>query len=135
MRRSLQIVLGILSLIPVLVSVLGLAMGAARLLPGEVVTPAFDSHYRYIAGYYLSLAMISWYIIPNVERHTALFRILCAGVFVGGLGRLISIIQVGVPGTSAIVFTAFELLFPLLAVWQARLPRTAQHLSRDTSRS
>ena len=60
-----------------------------------------------------------------IERHTTLFRLVCAGVFVGGVGRLLSIIQVGIPGTSAVVFTAVELLFPLLAIWQADMAGSA----------
>ena len=123
MKRGLQIFSGILSLIPLLVASLGLLFGAGRLLPEEVVTPAFDTHYRYITGYYLSLTLFAWWVIPNIETHVTPLRIVSAAVFMGGVGRVISALEVGLPGLAAVGFTALELLFPLLLVWQAKLPK------------
>jgi hypothetical protein len=122
MKLGLQIVLGILSLIPMLFSILGITQGAGRLLPEDLITANFDSHYRYITGYYISLSLIAWWIIPNVEKHTTVLRIICSGIFLGGVGRLLSISQVGLPDPFAIKFTCLELLLPLLCVWQAKLP-------------
>lgn len=130
MKRGLQIFLGVLSLIPLLVASLALLFGTGRFLPEEVVTPAFDSHYRYIAGYYLSLTLFAWWIIPNIETHVTPLRIVSAAVFMGGVGRVMSMLEVGVPGPAAIGFTALELLFPLLLLWQAKLPaRKVERLS------
>ena len=126
MKRGLQLFLGVLSLVPLTVSVLGLLFGAGRLLPTDVVTPNFDSHYRYITGYYLSLTLLAWWMIPNIERHTAPLRIVSAAVFAGGVGRLVSMIDVGVPGSVMVGFSLFEVCFPLVLVWQAKLPETPQ---------
>jgi hypothetical protein len=111
-------------MIPIIVAVLGITRGLGRWLPTSNITPDFDSHYRYITGYYLSLGMTALWIIPHIERHRSLFRIICASVFLGGVGRVISILQVGVPGTPMLVFTVIELCFPLLLLWQAKLPLT-----------
>ncbi len=124
MKRGLQIVLAVLSIIPILISVLGITQGTARFLPASAITPSFDSHYRYIAGYYLSLGLIGLWMIPNIERHQSLFRIVCFSVFMGGVGRAISLLQVGVPNTPALFFMAWELCFPLLLFWQAKIIRT-----------
>lgn len=124
MKRGLQVLLALLSLIPVLVAVLGLVFGAGLRLPEANITPNFDSHYRYLTGYYLSLSLLAWWIIPNVEKHTTLLRIMGGSIFVGGLGRLISGVQVGWPAPFSIVFMVIELLFPLLLIWQANLPRS-----------
>ena len=126
MKRGLQIILGLLSLIPLLVAVQGITVGLGRWLPAEAITPNFDSHYRYITGYYWSLSLLAWWIIPNIEKHTTLFRIIGGAIFFGGVGRLVSMLQTGLPSPMAIAFTGLELLFPLLILWQSKLPRARQ---------
>ncbi len=101
--------------------------GTSRWIPVSSITPEFDSHYRYIAGYYISLGMLALWMIPKIETHRGLFRILCASVFLGGIGRIVSILQVGLPNFMVLLFTAFELCFPLLLFWQAKLPRLHHH--------
>ncbi|MEM9904389.1 MAG: DUF4345 domain-containing protein [Cyanobacteria bacterium P01_D01_bin.44] len=123
MKRGLQIILGLLSLIPLLVSILGVVIGLGRWLPPDTVDPQFDSHYRYITGYYLSLSLMAWWIIPNIEKHRTVFRIIGGSIFFGGIGRVLSWLQVGAPDQMSIVFIGIELLFPLLLWWQAKLPR------------
>ena len=122
MKRGLQIILGLLSLIPLLVSILGMSLGLGRWLSPEMIDPRFDSHYRYITGYYLSLSLIAWWIIPNIEKHRTIFRIIGGSIFFGGIGRVLSWLQVGAPDRMSIVFTGIELLFPILLLWQAKLP-------------
>ena len=123
MKRGLHIFLGALSLVPLLVASLGLLFGAGRFFPEEVITPDFDSHYRYITGYYLSLTLFAWWIIPNIEKHTAVLRIVVFAVFMGGVGRAISLFSVGTPPANAVGFMVLELCLPLLLFWQARLPK------------
>ena len=98
----------------------------SRLLPEEVITPNFDSHYRYLTGYYLSLPLLAWWVIPNVEKHVVPLRIVSVAIFIGGVGRVVSVLEVGVPDPLSVGFTALELCFPLLLVWQARLPKETQ---------
>ena len=122
MKLGLQIILGILSLIPAIVSILGITQGVVRFIP-DSVTANFDSHYRYLTGYYLSLSLLVWWIIPQIEKHKTVLRIVCGGIFFGGIGRIISMTQIGIPGFGGIAFTGLELMLPLLCIWQAKLPR------------
>lgn len=126
MKRGLQIILGILSLIPLMASIVGVAAGVGRWLPAEMITPQFDSQYRYVMGYYLSLSLMAWWMIPNIEKHRTVFRIVGGSIFFGGIGRVLSWMQVGTPNTLTQFFIGLELLFPLLLVWQAKLPRHSQ---------
>jgi hypothetical protein len=121
MKRGLQIVLGVLSVIPLIVSVSGLLLGTARFLSDDLVTPSFDTQYRYQMGYYISLALLAWWVIPNIEKHVIPLRIISASIFLGGIGRVISLFDVGRPPPLALAFIALELCFPLLLLWQARL--------------
>ncbi len=86
MKLGLQIVLGILSLIPIFFGVTGLLYGADQLMPeGQSVPPALDNQFRYWAGFYFILAFVLWWVIPNIERHTTLLRIVCMALVIGGL--------------------------------------------------
>ncbi len=131
MKRGLQTVLAVLGMIPLLISALGITQGTARFLPASAITPDFDSHYRYITGYYLSLGLIALWVIPNIERHQSLFRIICFSVFMGGVGRAISIMQVGVPNPLTLFIMGWELCFPLLLFWQNKIIRSSFDAKRN----
>jgi hypothetical protein len=121
MKRGLQIVLGILSVVPLIVSISGLVLGTGRFLSDDLVTAPFDTQYRYQMGYYISLALLAWWVIPNIEKHVIPLRIVCASVFLGGVGRVISLFDVGRPPTLALAFIVLELCFPLFLLWQAQI--------------
>ena len=123
MKRALQIVLGVLSLIPLTSGISGMIMGPALFIPQENVVPSLDSQFRFESAYYFSLAIVIWWLIPNVEKHTNLFRILVMGLFVGGLSRLYSYLTIGTPEVSMQIGMYLELALPLLIIWQAKLPK------------
>ncbi len=121
MKLGLQIVAAAMSLIPLYYGAMNLVYGAARFIAAEDVTPALDSQFRFQSAWYLGLAFIIWWMIPNIERHTILFRILIGALFLGGLARVYSYIMVGAPPESMLGAMALELLLPLLIFWQGRL--------------
>jgi hypothetical protein len=123
MRRSLQVVVALLSLLPLTFGVLGVLFGAARFLPDQAVPANLDSQVRFLSAWYVGLAVIAWWMIPAIEKHTTLFRIVCAAVFLGGLARLLAWYSVGAPDMRFLVVLSAELLFPLLIPWQARVAR------------
>ncbi len=118
MKRGLQIVLFILSLIPLYFAVTGFVGGAAGLNGGAAVNADLDNQFRYLSAFYLMLTFLIWYIIPTIEQHTGIFRIAILAIFLGGLARLYSYTTVGVPQPSMIGGMALELGAPLLAIWQ-----------------
>ena len=128
MKRSLQVVLAFLSLLPLVVGTLGFVYGAALLAPAAAVTPKLDSQYRFVAAWDVGMALIVWWIIPQIERQTTLFRLICMLVCVGGVGRVIALLVVGSPGTAFLAVTVLELLIPLLIPWQAQV---AKHVASE----
>jgi hypothetical protein len=51
-----------------------------------------------------------------------LFRVLWGMIFLGGIGRLISMLMLGFPPAPFIAFTALEILgAQLMIFWQAKL--------------
>ena len=126
MKRSLQLVLGVLSLLPLVVGTLGFVHGASLLAATETVAPRLDSQYRFMSAWDIGLAVIVWWIIPRVEHETHLFRIVSGAVCLGGVGRLVAWRVTGSPG-----WAFLELLVPLLIPWQAHLAREAGRLSGE----
>lgn len=124
-RRGLQGIMGILTIIPLVFGVLNFWIGAEMHLPAEHVNPNVDSHVRFQFTWFFGLAALFWYMIPRIEDHTTLFRIIVAVMFLGGLGRLLSMVQVGVPDAPIVAAMVLELLMPVLIPWQSAVARRA----------
>lgn len=125
MKRGLQITLSILSLIPFAFGLLNMFYGAGRFVPTEHVTAALDSQFRFQSAYYFSLAIVIWWIIPTIENHTTLFRIIVLSLFLGGLVRLYSYFTIGVPPQTMFAGMILELCLPLLLFWQSQVAKRA----------
>ena len=93
--------------------------------PG-VASLAMDSHYSYLSGLLMGIGLGFWTTVPGIETKTNRFQLLTAMVFLGGLGRLYSLITVGLPDRMMLFGLAMELIVtPLLAVWQHAVARQA----------
>ncbi len=123
MKLGLQIILGILSLIPLFFGVTGLLWGTSQFMPEEQIIPALDNQFRYWAGFYFVLAFLLWWAIPNIERHTTLLRIVCLALVIGGLGRLISHLTVGAGAPDQFGAMILEIGSVVFVIWQAMLPK------------
>jgi hypothetical protein len=117
MKLGLQIVLGLFSLIPLAFAAMGLLSGMASADPAATISAAVDNQYRYMSGVYILVSMLLWYAIPKIEQHFTLMALVCAALFIGGLGRLVSHMTIG-PGTPQQWAGMFiELGSPILLVW------------------
>jgi hypothetical protein len=127
-RRNLQILMWLLVPVPVVTGLIGmmgvgdpLYAGLGLDLPHE---PTFDSNLRFLGGVWCGLGLAAAWTIPRIERETALFRTVWGAIFVGGVGRLLSIALVGAPLAPFIGFTALEIIgAPLIVLWQAKVAR------------
>lgn len=80
-----------------------------------------DSNLRYFSGLWLGIGLTLFWMIPAPERQKTVFRLLSGMIFIGGVGRLISIMTFGVPSAVFVIFALLELFFPLLILWQNRM--------------
>jgi len=117
MKRGLQIVLAVLSLIPLAFAVMGLVGGAAGSNEGVEVTAFLDNQFRYLSAYYLSLFFLIWWVLQDLKNRGAVLRILVLAIFLGGLARLYSYLTIGPPPLRAIGGMVLELGAPVLALW------------------
>ena len=128
--RLLQGLTGVLALIPILtgaITMMGVhdPLYAALDLPGN---PLLDSNLRFLGGVWLGLGLAAFWMVPRLRAQTVLFRVVWGAIFIGGLGRLLSMLVVGWPPAPCIAFTVLEIVgAPLFVAWHARgvnpLPR------------
>jgi hypothetical protein len=128
-KRLLQIVVGLVGLIPVAAGLAGVLAGAAML--GLWGGPILDSHFRYLSGLLLGIGLAYWAAIPNIEKNGQTFGLLTLIVVIGGAARAFGALRLGLPGGAMTAALGVELIVtPLIYLWQGRVARLAQAAGR-----
>jgi len=123
-KRNLQIATAILALVPIITGLIGLTglndpLYAALNLPHDAT---LDSNLRFYSGVWLGVGLAAAWTVPRIERETTLFRALWLTIFLGGLGRLLSLAITGMPFAPFVGFTALEIFgAPFFVWWQGRV--------------
>jgi hypothetical protein len=125
-ERRFQVVVGILSVVPVLTGGLNLALGVAalNLLFNQSIgsNPVLDSEVRFLGAIWLMCGVVLFRIVPKLKEKSLIFRYIASGIFLGGVGRLVSVFAAGIPPTPFFGLIALELLgMPLLMLWESRI--------------
>jgi hypothetical protein len=125
-KFNLQIVMGLLGIIPVATGLLGM-MGVhdpVYVAAGVPPIVLLDTNLRFYSGVWVGAGLALWWLIPTIERQTVLFRVLWGMIFIGGIGRLLSIIMLGRPPVPFVAFTAIEIVgAPFFIWWQFKVAR------------
>jgi hypothetical protein len=125
-KRALQIVTGLLGVVPVATGLLGLLGVKDPFYVAVGVPPivVLDTNLRFYSGVWLGLGLAFLWLIPAIDRQTVLFRVLWGMIFIGGIGRLLSMLLLAWPPVPFVVFTALEIVgAPLFILWQSRLSK------------
>lgn len=121
-RRFLQIINGLIAILTIVLATMSIIFGVnSPIYDGADIPmlPVLDSNLRFFGGIGLGIGLILLWITPTIEKHTVLFRTLWLCAFLGGLGRIISMIVVDYPPTPMMIFTFIEVpLVPILIYWQ-----------------
>ncbi len=80
--------------------------------------PRLDNVHRFMAGIYFSTGYINLWAAKTTRQPGTLVYLLAPGVLMAGIGRLISISQVGLPEPAGLWlgYLVPEMLLPLLPV-------------------
>jgi hypothetical protein len=100
-----------------LVAAIAIFGGTLQMYLGEPqVSPRLDNVHRFMAGVYLSTGFISLWAASTVKQQGTLVYLLALGVLLAGIGRLVSISQVGLPEPAAVWlgYLIPELLLPVV---------------------
>jgi hypothetical protein len=109
-----------------LVAAIAMFGGALQLYLGQPdTTPRLDNVHRFMAGVYLSTGLINLWAAVTIRRQGTLVYLLALGVLLAGIGRLVSISQVGLPEPAAVWlgYLIPELLLPVVIVFAHRASR------------
>jgi hypothetical protein len=86
-----------------LVAAIALFGGALQFFLGQPDTsPRLDNVHRFMAGVYFSTGVISFWAALTIRQQGTLVYLLALGVFLAGIGRLVSIARVGLPKPAAV---------------------------------
>ena len=136
-KLALQIVTGLVGIIPVATGSLALmgVSGPVYVALGVPRIVLLDSNLRFFGGVWLGLGLALCWLIPSIERKTVLFRVLWGMIFIGGIGRVLSMMLMGWPPVFFVVFTAIEIVgAPLCIWWQARVSKHEPRRVKDDPR-
>lgn len=109
-QRVVQICLFLVAAIAVFGGTLQMYLGEPQ------VSARLDNVHRFMAGIYLSTGLISLWAAITVKQQGTLVYLLALGVLFAGIGRLVSISQVGLPEPAAVWlgYLIPELLLPVV---------------------
>ena len=100
-----------------LVAAIAIFGGALQMYLGQPNTePRLDNVHRFMAGVYFSTGIISLWAAITIRQQGTLVYLLALGVFLAGIGRLVSIRQVGLPKPAAVWlgYLVPELVVPVI---------------------
>jgi hypothetical protein len=86
-----------------IVAAIALLGGALQFALGQPDTsPRLDNVHRFMAGVYFSTGLIALWAGLTIRQQGFLVYLLALGVLLAGLGRVVSIIKVGLPKPTAV---------------------------------
>jgi hypothetical protein len=135
-KKPLQIATITLAFVPLLTGAIGLTGVDDPIYIAEGITrnAILDSNLRFFGGMWFALGLAVMGIARKIERHTIAYRVIWGMIFVGGLGRILSMVALGMPPRPLIVLTVLEIVAaPIFIVWQGRVAESARRAAADST--
>jgi hypothetical protein len=120
MRRLFEGFLALFGVIVIGISLAHIAIGPAAIIGGSHVNATSDGEDRFFAGLLLCYGVALVWCSRGVERKGGYVNLLAAVFFVGGVGRLISLVVVGIPHPFFLAMLVIELALPPLMALVAK---------------
>jgi hypothetical protein len=102
-----------------LVAAISMFGGTLQMILGQPdTTPRLDNVHRFMAGVYFSAGLINLWAAFTIRQQGTLIYLLALGVLLAGMGRLLSMSQVGLPEPAPLwlAYLISELLLPIIIV-------------------
>jgi hypothetical protein len=136
--RALKTVLYLLALVPFLTGALDLMLGlqaqgliGAQLSPEGFRDPLLNSQIRYFGAIWFGFGVLLFVCLSDITKYSSLLRGLLCIVFLGGLGRVASLFQFGLPQSAqgaafVVAVTGIEIVgIPILLWWHSHVASTS----------
>jgi hypothetical protein len=123
-KRTLQIAVAVGSLVPIVAGAAGMLLGPRMVGSASVGSGDLDSHFRFLSGLLLAIGIGFASTVPRIATRGGRFWLLTGIIVLGGIGRLLSLLVIGLPSAAMTAALVMELLVtPGLALWQRRIAR------------
>ena len=109
--------LNLVRLLTALLVFFGLMVGGKGVLTGLSESAHLDNEYRFFAGVWLGVGCGLMYCLLQVRQCANFYFGLLGIIFIGGIARLIGMLDYGVVEPRIAVATAIEVVFLALIVW------------------
>ena len=123
MRRALQITLLVVAGIPLVIGVLNLVLGAGRFVAAEQITANLDNQLRFYAVWFTAVFFLTVWCVRNLDIAGPVMAIMFSTMALGGLARIYSMTQFGLPEPPMLVATAIEIGVLGFLPWHAAVMR------------
>ena len=120
MRRMFQAFLVLFGLVVIGISMAHLAVGPEAIIGGSPVNPTANGEDRFFAGVFLCYGVAVLWCARDVQHKRRYVTFLAVAMFVGGLGRLLATLTVGLPDPFYVAMVVVELALPPIIVLAAR---------------
>lgn len=132
-QRYLAMGLRIVAIFAIITGLMDVVMGTgvlatlgSQISSEAAADPALDSQFRFLSATWFGYGLALYWVARDIAARLPVLHILAAAMFVGGLGRLISIAVNGAPPPAMYLFLAIELAGPVAAVLLARRYATSR---------
>lgn len=105
--------------IPLVLGIVGLIGGGERFVDADQVTPELDSQLRFSAVWFTVVFGLTVWAVRNLDRAGPVLRIMFATMALGGVARIVSAVDVGVPDPPVLAAIAIEVGVLAFIPWHA----------------
>lgn len=125
-KRILQVITSIFGVVSIVIGLVGYA-GLKDPIYGDlskVNNILLDSNLRFFNGIWIGIGVALLSTVKHIDTETKLYRVIWLCIFLGGIGRLLSIFFGGAPPAAFISFTIFGIVgAPLFIYWQSTIAK------------
>lgn len=132
MKRPLQITMLVVATIPLIIGLINFILGAGRFVPTEQITANLDNQLRFYAIWFTTVFFLTLWCVRNLEIAGPVMRIMFTTMALGGVARLYSMSQFGLPDPPMLVATVLEIGVLAFIPWHAAVMRKRHKQSRTT---
>lgn len=119
MRRGLQIAMIAVAAVPLVLGLMNLMGGAGAFVPLEHINANLDNMLRFYAVWFTAVFFLTLWCVRNLNIAGPVMRIMFILMAMGGVARLYSIWQVGLPDIPMLIATGLEIGVLIFIPWHA----------------